>query len=432
MDWYDAKGYCEWVGKRLPTEAEWEKAARGTDGRKYPWGNGAATCEYAVMSDGCGTGGTLPVCSKSPAGDSPYGLCDMAGNVGEWVDDWYDGDYYEGSPANNPKGPNSGSYRVGRGGGFLRVSHRFVAGPAGVYDGTYLGLRCARSIDPCTPICDGKQCGEGGCPDQPDACGTCTGGEACQQGLCVSSGCWPDCGEEVYIPAGTSWMGCNDAVDGECYADEYPYHEVYLDGYYIDRTEVTVDAFSACVLAGACGTPAADGCNWANPGKSQSPVNCVSWWDAEEFCAWAGKRLPTEAEWEKAARGTDGRRFPWGNEDATCDNAVMYGEGNNGCGIDSTWDVCSKSPAGDSPFGACDMAGNIGEWVADWYDENYYSASPASNPQGPNSGTSRIRRGGSYLFTNFHFGAPLRVSSRISVDPALNGGDAGFRCARSE
>jgi len=292
-----------------------------------------------------------------------------------------------------------------------------------------LAVQAALETIECVPDCSGLECGAD--PVCGESCGTCGGGETCQGGQCTSGSCWPNCGDEVLIPASSFWMGCNEAVD-DCYSDEYPYHEVYLDAYYIDRTEVTAAAYESCVTAGGCTAPAGSGSysTYQKPGMEGHPVNYVTWFQAESYCAWAGKRLPTEAEWEKAARGTDGRKYPWGNEAATCDYAVMY-DGGNGCGTGETWDVCSKSPAGDSPYGLCDMAGNVWEWVADWYDSDYYATSPANNPTGPNSGSGRVKRGGS--FGGFgDVGDFLRVSNRGYGDPSYSVYDYGFRCARSE
>ena len=462
VNWDQATAYCEWAGKRLPTEAEWEKAARGTEGWTYPWGNEPATCEYAVMDDdgeGCGTGHTWEVCSRSPAGDSPYGLCDMSGNVWEWVSDWHDYEYYKNSPSLNPTGPASGSYRVIRGGDFS--SPEFLAPRASDRSSSFqsrddvwgLGFRCARSQpDACFPACGKYECGfDPVCGVQ--YCGTCGNGYSCDGGECVETVCVPDCGkaecgldpvcgtscgicgdgflcddgecvvhveygEMVLIPAGPFWMGCNDSVDYDCDADEFSYHEVTLDAYYIDRTEVTRPAFKQCVDAG--------GCDYTGnfDGASNVPMLGVDWNDAVAFCEWAGKRLPTEAEWEKAARGTDGRKYPWGNETATCDYAVME-QGEPACGSRHPWLVCSKSPAGDSPYGLCDMTGNAEEWVSDWYSDNYYENSPASNPMGPELGIRKVQRGGCYYYD---YG--LRSSDRRGSNPLQYASCFGFRCVR--
>ncbi len=265
--------------------------------------------------------------------------------------------------------------------------------------------------------------------------GTCNAGLVCMSDLCVKNvvpgveNVVPAVknvvtGGMVLIPAGSFWMGCNATVDSQCEGDESPYHEVTLSGYYIDKTEVTQGEYKKCIDAGECDTPS---CNWDPTGKPNRPVVCVNWTQAGEYCAWAGKRLPTEAEWEKAARGTDGRKYPYGNETVTCDYAVMH-EGSDGCGKGGTIDVCSKSPAGDSPYGLCDMSGNVYEWVSDWYDPGYYTNSPASNPTGPVSGSGRVLRGGSF----YSHGVYLRASYRSADNPSYADYYLGFRCARSQ
>jgi formylglycine-generating enzyme len=229
--------------------------------------------------------------------------------------------------------------------------------------------------------------------------------------------------ELVGVPSGTFAMGSDRG-----YIDERPGHEVYLDRFYIDRFEVTVAQYRACVTAGVCLAPAAgDGFNWGHADRDAHPVNGVSWVDARAYCQWAGLRLPTEAEWEKAARGTDGRTYPWGEETASCDRAVMDA-GGWGCGRDSTWPVGSK-PQGVSPYGAHDMAGNVWEWAADWYDEEYYAHSPSRNPTGPvnSMGTGRVLRGGSWTYYPYF----LRATVRVGLTPAERGMvDLGFRCAQ--
>ena len=215
-------------------------------------------------------------------------------------------------------------------------------------------------------------------------------------------------------------MGCNDVVDNQCNIDEWPYHSVYLDAYYIDKYEVTVYQYQNCVNAGKCGNPETGGsCNWNVSGRGNHPINCVDWNEATAYCQWAGKRLPTEAEWEKAARGTDGRVYPWGNEwdcSKSC-NSVSPCSNSSTCAVGSY-------PDGKSSYGVMDMAGNVWEWVSDWYDQSYYSSSPSSNPQGPSSGQDRVLRGGSWR----HHPQDLRASARDRLGPTLSYSNLGFRC----
>jgi formylglycine-generating enzyme required for sulfatase activity len=192
--------------------------------------------------------------------------------------------------------------------------------------------------------------------------------------------------EMVCVPAGEFLMG---STDDDPYAedDEKPQHAVYLDAFWIDKYEVTNAQYRACVKAGACEEPRP--CDIDDYNAPEQPVVCVSWDDAQDYAAWAGGRLPTEAEWEKAARGTDGRIYPWGNSPPDC-NKANYGD----C-AGKTLPVGSH-PDGASPYGALDMAGNVWEWVADWYDPDYYSQSPGRSPQGPESGDFRVLRGGAF------------------------------------
>ena len=244
----------------------------------------------------------------------------------------------------------------------------------------------------------------------------------------------------VLIPAGDFWMGCNAAKDDSCDSDEVPQHQVTLSAYYMDPDEVTVDDYAACVSAGACSTSGLTeygSCNWDKGGKGSHPINCVDWSQASAYCAWADKRLPTEAEWEKAARGgcetvtgdckTGMQTYPWGEAAASCTYAVMNDSGSGGCGTGGTLPVGSKSPAGDGPYGLRNMSGNVWEWCADWYDSGYYGSSPSTNPKGPADGQLRVFRGGSWDFN----GSLLRAAARDWITPGNRYNDLGFRCART-
>jgi formylglycine-generating enzyme required for sulfatase activity len=216
--------------------------------------------------------------------------------------------------------------------------------------------------------------------------------------------------EMVLVPAGEFTMGSNE---GE---DEKPLRRIYLDAFYIDRHETTNALYRRFVDSTGRATLA----HWNDPkldGASQ-PVVGVSWHDAATYCRWVGKRLPTEAEWEKAARGTDGRRYPWGEDWNRSLATFLSWQG-------KTLPVGSH-PFGASPYHALDMAGNASEWVADWYEKDYYQRSPSRNPQGPESGTTRVMRGGSFFSVQYS----LRTTFRTSYPPGSQFEFAGFRCAK--
>ena len=224
----------------------------------------------------------------------------------------------------------------------------------------------------------------------------------------------------VLIPAGEFQMG--DAFN-EGWDDELPVHTVYINAFYIDVYEVTTAQYQKFMDATGHEAPR----YWDDPDFNvpDHPVVRVSWHDATAYAEWSGKRLPTEAEWEKAARGgMVGKRYPWGDEepDAGGIYRANYDPGNyTEDGYRYTSPVGSFAPNG---YGLYDMAGNVWEWCADWYDEDYYSISPERNPTGPSSGTYRVLRGGSWSF----YPSRLRASSRVDLDPATVYYSVGFRC----
>ena len=208
-------------------------------------------------------------------------------------------------------------------------------------------------------------------------------------------------------------MGCD--TDADCKDDEKPQHTVSLGAFEIDRTEVTQDQYSACLSAKACLPP---DCDW-DCTKTDYPARCLVRAQAIAYCEWAGKRLPTEAEWELAARGTDGRKYPWGNAALDCNHANM-------AGCTAAPDAVGKRPAGASPYGALDMAGSVVEMVADWYDDQFYVTSPANDPTGPAIGTTYVGRGGGFKSeAEWERGSSRDWYNTGDSDEAL-----GFRCAR--
>ncbi len=246
---------------------------------------------------------------------------------------------------------------------------------------------------------------------------------------------------EVYVPAGQFGRGCAyDFNNGKCDSDASPVTLTYVDAFYIDKTEVTNAQYKACVNTGVCQPPLKERSAtredyYTNPAYRHHPVIHVDWERANRYCQWAGKRLPTEAEWEKAARGTDLRWYPWGNEPPTCarTNFAYISSGDpyrlTPCVGDTV--AVGSYPSNASPYGALDMVGNVREWVSDFYEKPYYPDAPYFNPQGPSDGGAKgekLVRGGSwadqYLEGN-------NVWVRIDEANIYQTERIGFRCARS-
>ena len=231
--------------------------------------------------------------------------------------------------------------------------------------------------------------------------------------------------------------------------DEHPQHKVTLTSYCIDRTEVTVAAYTRCVAGGKCTATreaAKDDfdslCNHTRTDRQDHPVNCIDWNQATEYCAWAKKRLPSEAEWEYAARGRDGRSYPWGNQAPSAKRL-------NACGLEcralgkrlgldwkvmyddsDSWEATAAAgsfPGDTSAFGALDMAGNVWEWTADWYGA--YAAGPSTNPHGPKDGTARAIRGGGW---SSRLASSVRAAIRHRYVPGHHNTGLGLRCARGD
>ena len=265
-----------------------------------------------------------------------------------------------------------------------------------------------------------SKCGNGTLdPDERCDDGNLLDGDGCSA-MCLPEGTpCPGSPDMVLVPAATFEMG----ADSPDYANEAPVHQVRLDAFCIGRDEVTVDAYRACVTAEACTAPHGRGqlgYNYDAAGKGDHPVNGVTWTQAVAYCAWLNERLPTEAEWELAARGTDGRLYPWGDAKPSASLARYWAMNPN----PRTTSPVGSYPAGVSPYGALDMAGNVWEWVADWYADMYPDG-PVTDPTGPETGTDRVVRGGSWNATV----SQIRVTRRkgAAVDAFSN--DYGFRCA---
>lgn len=218
------------------------------------------------------------------------------------------------------------------------------------------------------------------------------------------------------VPVGEFTMGSDKGDD-----DEKPVHKVFLENYYIDKFEVSNRRFAKFVKAMLLEPPWSFADQDTPIVHADRPVRWVNWLEALGYCLWVGKRLPTEAEWEKAARGSDARIYPWGNDAPTPAHAVF--------GLKEGTDTVSpigNREAGKSPYGVRDMAGNLYEWTLDWYSDHSYTDLTAINPRGPLEGTAKVQRGGSYTNSPYR----LRSTFRTKGDPLEHEHNVGFRCAK--
>jgi formylglycine-generating enzyme required for sulfatase activity len=380
VSWHDAQAFCVWAGGRLPTEAEWEAAASGGDGRLWPWGDVPPDRGRAVFAAGIGGPTTA---GSAPAGASPVRALDMAGNVGEWVSSAYRPYPYSGTDGReraDAVGP-----RVVRGGSYLhgadtiRCSHRQPM--LALSTDTYVGFRAAAETGHGRDVLDWVEV----------------------PGLVVSIGRDPVAGR------------------GEALADEYPSEILEVPAFDISLTPVTNDQYACFVRATGHRVPAHWELDAPPSGLGAHPVTYVDFADAAAFCEWSEARLPTEAEWEKAARGDDARLYPWGPEPPDASRAV-FGHGRK----HGTTNVVGTCLAGASPYGVLDMAGNVWEWVASTYQAYPYRVDDGREEM--SSPGERVLRGGSYASP-----APvhLRCAARSRSYPGRRAPHIGFRLARA-
>lgn len=378
VSWQDARAFCTWAGGFLPTEAQWERAARGDDDRAWPWGDAAPTVEHATFNLL-----ETSVVGLHSRGASSFGALDLAGNAWEWTASAYRAYPYD--AADGREAGEMSESRVVRGGacihgpGEIRCSYRHGMLAGGV--DYYVGFRLA---------------------------------------------CAPDVGLTldlplVAVPAGDVLLG-NDARPsaGVVLPDECPQHTLNLAAFELAATPVTNAQYLDFVRATGHPPPP----HWHGgsipEGLDQHPVTYVDWFDASAYCRFTGTRLPTEAEWEKAARGHDARLYPWGESKPEGSHAHLAQGSKRG----STTTV-SSHPDGASPYGLFGMAGNVWEWVSTGYAPYPYRADDGR--EAPGSGHARVLRGGSFASVLSYSG---RCASRSKSAPGRRSAHIGFRVAR--
>ena len=324
VTWEQSQQYCNWAGKRLPTEAEWEKTTRGLSWMEFNWGENGF---YKGIANINANNDTTEVGSYLQ-GSSPYGTLDMIGNVKEWVADWYASDYYKNSPSDNPIGPEIGETRVLRGGAFNSGSPFWLIARENKKPNEYgidIGFRCAVShpfgleinpidratLTPTLTITPGPSP-----TSTPTITLTITPTVTITPvpgAIQIISRISPKDGmTQLFVPEGEFMAGSKQGVK-----DPHPIellHTIYLDDFWIDQTEVTNAMYQKCIEAGACAQVILT-YDWIPDYQTDYPVRGVSWYMARDYCRWVGRSLPTIAQWEKAARGNDTRMYPWGNQE---------------------------------------------------------------------------------------------------------------------
>jgi formylglycine-generating enzyme required for sulfatase activity len=398
VSWAEADAYARWAKKRLPTEAEWEKAARGTDGRRYVWGDEYGFADQLMDIRPVGT----RLIDKSP-----YQVFDMAGNVAEWTaNDFspYSGSGYQDPQYGQGKKVVRGYFSPGKkdypyADIYFRVSARYGMSSEAFLP--RLGFRCAMDIN--TP--DKNMSPEKAQKEEKE----------------YSK-------EMVYIPPGPFVLGTDiekeETVPDSfgltlpAYLDETPQQMVYLDGFYIDRYEVRIEQFRDFLKAKNRPTPEIwDKIDRPKEELEKFPVFGITWAEAAEYAQWIGKRLPTEEEWEKAARGTDGIKFLWEENISGMNKNDLF---------KALVPVDQFTMLG-SPYGVYGMTGNVSEWTESWY-EPY----PGNRYPNDNYGKKyKVVKGASYKETG-HYNIPyfLRLACRGHVTPTMRYMNIGFRCAK--
>ena len=417
VDFYDAQTFCDWAGVRLPTEADWEKAARGTDGRLWPWGNQPPDARLCNFNNNVGD---LTPVGQYVEGASPYGVLDMAGNIWEWTSSLYQRYPYQSEDGRENE--ISEGMRALRGGSYVHSSRDVrCAARQAMYPSArdlYIGFRVvstSRVPVPSTNVSPFHVGSRGNFDWLTIPAGEFVMGSNPQTSY---SPMLANGGQQVLENRVQSRRLSGRPCD---FSIATPLHRLYLPDYWIAKVPVTNLQYQAFVEATGYPVPG----HWEGrripPGKENHPVTYVDWNDACAFCNWAGVSLPTEAEWEKAARGTDARRFPWGNRPPDSD-LLTYNQKSDKV---STSPV-GQFPLGASPYGVLDMAGNVWEWTSSLYRE--YPYVKHDGLENPLSQDQRVMRGGSFQSNSER---QVRCSARSMSYPVRRRDHLGFRVMKA-